>query len=507
MSESQLHPLLRSLYPSDLLIVPPNVHLDPQGWIINENANTTTNPFFRTQWIQCSYEISGGYGPTPRYIYYFLALLSVVSRRQSWVINAALGSVMIYSSTASVHALVLAGMRTLLAPQEMRSHYEVALAQGTSPTGDFNPEQQHDDDPVWMPILPMAWDNDTDPALAVVATAFFLLLPMQIWSATLRRASSRRKKIIFAWAVLLFAGLIAALIATAYVFFHAFPQVRFCPPEGEHVAIESLPLMSHGVPLDSAKFPAWDGRDRYRWNRTVTDYFVDKDPAAARPAPGTECFYPCFETWWPLRERDEIYVVEFSFGEAIENNLGHAVLLATYVVVAIFTAASLTVVCLANMDSVPTDWRPLDIRSAVVHIKTTLMKGSTSERDMQVSLWGRVWRLSLRVWVFCNLIVARILSPFVIVGFIGAIEWYMWTVDPGGESFLHVGQWGVLVGALVVLLVATLSDLFSNLLHSRFLRTSLGPFLRKMVPGVHRHLGHQRFEKPDLEKMDRPRTR
>lgn len=327
MSDNTLHPLLQSLYPSDLQIVPPNVHFDSQGWIIGNNA-TGSNPYFRTQWIQCSYEISGGCGPTPRYIYYFLALLSVGARHQSWVINAALGSVMVYSSTAAVHALV-----------------------------------------------------------------------------------------------------------------------------------ESLPLTSTGV-LDDV--PAWDVRDRYRWNRTVADYFVSRNRSAG-PAAKTACFYPCFGTSWPLRESAEIYVVESSFGQAIENNLGHAVLLATYVAVAVFTAASVTVACLANVSSVPPDWRPLDIRSAIEHIRTTLISG-----DADISLWGRLWRLLLRVWVLGNLIVARILSPFVIVGFIGAIEWYMWTVDPGGESFLHVGQWGVLVGALLELLVATVPDLLSGVLHSRF---------------------------------------
>jgi hypothetical protein len=490
MGDNHLHPLLQSLYPSDLEIVPPNVHLDSDGWIVGTDF-TGNNSFFRAQWIQCSYEISGGYGPTPRYIYYFLALLSVVARRQSWVIDAALGYVMVYSSTAAVHALVLAGMRTLLAPHSMVANYEVALVQGASPTGRITDDPVGDDAaaPVWMPILPMAWDNDTDPALAIVATAFFLLLPMQVWSETLRRAGTRQKQIIFAWAFLLFAGLIAALIATAYVFFHAFPQVRFCPTD----SAESLPLTSTGV---SDNIPAWDGTDRYRWNRTVADYFVHKSGTGPT---ATECFYPCFGTSWPLRERAEIYVVESSFGQALENNLGHAVLLATYAVVAIFTAASVTVACLANMSSIPPDWRPLDIQAATVHIKT-----SWNTRDK--SLWGRLWRFSLRVWVFCNLIVARILSPFVIVGFIGAIEWYMWTVDPGGESFVHVGQWGVLVGALVVLLVATVPGLLSSLLHSRLVRVSLGPVLRRMFPQLHHHLGNRRFKEPDLEALKRPRT-
>lgn len=89
-----VHPVLSFLYPVRSSIIPDNVRLDQDGWIIG-NDMIGSNPFFRTQWIQCSYQISGGYGPTPRYIYYLLAFLSVAAHRQSWVINTALGSVMV----------------------------------------------------------------------------------------------------------------------------------------------------------------------------------------------------------------------------------------------------------------------------------------------------------------------------------------------------------------------------------------------------------------------------
>lgn len=129
---------------------------------------------------------------------------------------------------------------------------ETVFVQGRSETGVEEPARS--DGPVWMPVLPMAWDNDTDPVLAIVGTAFLLLLPMQIWSRTLRDAGTLRKRIVLAWALLLFAGLIAALVSVAYVYFYAFPQVRFCPM---HEA-DALPLTSPGVP-DGVE--PWDGLD------------------------------------------------------------------------------------------------------------------------------------------------------------------------------------------------------------------------------------------------------
>jgi hypothetical protein len=64
-------------------IIPPNVHSDSHGWIVG-NDIVGNNTLFRAQWIQCSYKLSGSYGPAARYVYYFLALLSVVAHHKSW---------------------------------------------------------------------------------------------------------------------------------------------------------------------------------------------------------------------------------------------------------------------------------------------------------------------------------------------------------------------------------------------------------------------------------------
>ncbi|KAK3361594.1 hypothetical protein B0T24DRAFT_671264 [Lasiosphaeria ovina] len=491
-------------YPPELKIIPSNVPLDAQSWIIGTEI-TGNNTFFRTQLVQCSYPISGGYGPTARYIYYFLAILSVVAHKQSWVVTAALGSVMVYSSTAAIHAVVLAHFRKLLTPQGiLDGNYEVALVEGTSPSGQWVWEGGggYEGGPVWFPVLPMAWDNDCDPVLAIVATAFLLFLPMQIWSKTLRHAAPAKQKIVLVWALLIFAGLIAALVNFAHVSLYAFPQVRFCPVGKEDV----IPLTSPGV---DDEVEQWDGVDWYRWNRTVTGYFVSgKGPGPA----AAECFCPCFGTSWPLRESSDINVVEHSFGDVTETNIGIGIWFSAYVVVSAFTISSLTVALLANLPPVPAEWRLLDISSSIQSIRMVWYPRCRQGKGrnivvppVEMHLWGKIWRTALRLWVVYNLFIARYLAPLVAVAFITSIEWIMWEADPGGESFQHVGQWSVLVGAVLVFLVATIPVPVAWLLGTKLGSACVG-FVLERVPWLRRYLARRRFQDPDPRTLQRWRS-
>lgn len=313
--------------------------------------------------------------------------------------------------------------------------YEVVLVQGHSATGES--EVVYEGGPVWYPVLPMAWDNDVDSVLATVATAFLLLLPMQIRSKTLLYAAPEKRRIVLVWALLVFAGLICALINSAYVYLNAVPQVRFCPVDKEDI----LPLNSPGV---DNKVEPWDGQDWHRWNRTVTKYFVD----GTGPGPvATKCFYPCLGTSWPLRESSDINVVERSFGNITDTNVGIGVFFAAYLIIGAFTISSLTVAFLVSFPSIPTEWRPLDISSSIQGIRTVWYPGycegknttDTAVPPVQMHRWGGTWRTALRLWVIYNLIVAKYLAPVVTVGFLVSMEWLMWNADPGGESFRHVG--------------------------------------------------------------------
>jgi hypothetical protein len=391
---------------------------------------------------------------------------------------------MVYSATAAVHSLVLAAIRKSLYPDAMINNYEVVLVQGQSASGRYG-DYWTDHDPVWVPVLPMAADNDADPVLAIVGTAFLLLLPMQIWSRTLRTATTQRRRVVLAWALLLFAGLIAALINVAYSLGFIFPQLRFCPMDRE----DPLPLTSPGVD-DGVQ--DWDYMDRYRWNRTVADHFVHGN----RSGPvSTACFYPCFARSSPLRDRADIYVVEWGYGEIIDTSIGIGVVVAAYVMVSLFTACSLTVASLANIACIPRNWRTLNVKSSTENIRGTWFAPALSSS-------GRAWRVSLRLWIFYNLVVARWLSFPIILAFVCHIEWLILTADPGAESFNLIGQWGVLAGALLVLLAAAISGVKFRALVRRIVKAFPGPVVRRH-PRLRRAFFEQEFERTEFGQLQR----
>ncbi|KAH8904488.1 hypothetical protein BR93DRAFT_930520 [Coniochaeta sp. PMI_546] len=399
------NPTFLSFFPKGEKILSKNLHWGADGWIVSDNI-TSNNTFFRTQWMQCGYQISGSYGALPRYIFYALAIVSLLGRRKSWVVGVALGSVMVYSATAAIHALVLASIRTKMAPDAMLANYEVVRVEGTSPSGSAEDVYTNVAGSAWIPVLPMAWDNDDDPVVAITGCAFLLLLPMQIWSKSLEQAQLRRKGVVLAWAVLLFAGLIAGLVNEAYLSLYAFPQVRFCPMDRE----DALPFVNPGFEVG---VPPWDYVDWYRWNRTIRDYFID----GTGPGPvGLSCFYPCFGTSWPLRDTSEIYAVQSGYGAIFDGDVGYGLLFVVYVLVGASSVSSLTVALLLHLPHIRDNWRPLGIRSSFDNLKAAW-------RSTFLSPWGRAWRAVLRLWIMWNLFVAKVLAPIIIIEFVVTFEW------------------------------------------------------------------------------------
>ena len=57
---------------------------------------------------------------------------------------------------------------------------------------------------------------------------------------------------------------------------------------------------------------------------------------------------------------------------------------------------------------------------------------------------------------------AKALSPLTVLFFVGWIEWVTWTNDPTGETIRHLGQWGALVAASVVIIGAMVGYYFSS---------------------------------------------
>jgi hypothetical protein len=76
----------------------------------------------------------------------------------------------------------------------------------------------------------------------------------------------------------------------------------------------------------------------------------------------------------------------------------------------------------------------------------------------------------------------------------------MWNSDPGGESFQHDGQWGVLVGTLLVLLAATLPDIVVWLCGIPVVSVCLYCVLNRL-PWIKQYIVRRRFQEPDSKSL------
>ncbi|KAG6995705.1 hypothetical protein G7Y79_00043g079890 [Physcia stellaris] len=452
----------------------PITYENAEGWLTPVDGN----PLFNTQRVQCSYPISGGYGPTPRYLFYILALFAILKRKSAWVVTAALGSVMTYSATAAVHAVVLVVVRTKIIPDYVLNKWFTILVAGTTLSG---VNDGLEPDALWLPILPMAWDSDGDAVLAIVGTAFLALLPMQLWSSTFK--TSNAKTILFLWSGLLFIGTVSALINALYVDLWTFPQLRFCP----HGMNDTFPFTNSRPSITDILLDQVDG---YFWNRTVNGYF--RSPQGQLNG---ACIYPCFSSTWPLRDPSEITVLSQNFGANADSNTGWWLLIAVYAVVCSSCISSLTVFAIdissqsknhfstwirKVYDKTLGSQNPtyISIRRAMTKpfLKAGILfvqrshnasSGSPS-RKWLVYLGNKMRRhrnlLSSirRFYVSIVSFYARMISPMALLFFVIWSEWYIWNDDPGGESFKHVGQWGALVAAGVVGLAALVARLVTS---------------------------------------------
>ena len=466
-------PFLISLFPEAERRLPIN-YGNAEGWLIPVDGN----PYFNMQSVQCSYPMSGGYGPTPRYLFYILALFAIMKRKSAWVVTAALGSVMTYSATAAVHAAVLVVIRTKMIPDYVLNKWFSVLVAGTSKSG---LDDGLEPDALWMPILPMAWDNDSDAVLAIVGTAFLALLPMQLWSSTFK--TSNAKTILFLWSGLLFIGTVSALINTVYIDLWAFPQLRFCP-----IGLnDTIPFTNSRPSITDIHLDRVDG---YFWNRTINEYF--RNPQGQLNG---ACIYPCFSSTWPLRDPSEITILSWNVGSNADSNTGWWLLISVYAVVCSSCISSLTVFAIdissqsknhfstwirKMYDKTLGSQNPtyLSIRRAIT--KPILKAGALFVRKGHNASSGslsRKWVVYLgnkmrrnrpllssirRFYVSIVSFYARMISPMALLFFVVWSEWYIWNDDPGGESFRHVGQWGALVAAGVVGLAALVARLVAS---------------------------------------------
>jgi hypothetical protein len=330
---------------------------------------------------------------------------------------------MIYSSTAAIHAIVAAAAAlTQLTTRltALQKNYEAVLIDGPSQTGRL--EQASPDGPVWLPVLPMVYEPDADAVLAIVGFAFLCLLPMQVRSKTLRNVKPEQKTIVLVWRILLFVGIISALLVDIFVTIWFFPQLGFCPPD----QADTLPMFSNGPPVG---LKSWDRTDWYRWNRTVSDHFIFNNSSVVFP---NDCIYPCSEFPWPIRDPTDIIIVHHSLSDnaPISAEFVVALYIAACVVVGLFAGATITVLCIRRVSA---RFQDVGVRTVVKEFRK-----AWSSRD-----YSGVCILTLVTF-------AQWPSIITCLFFIAVKEYSLWWGGLQEQTFRHIGQWGILVGSLLL---------------------------------------------------------
>lgn len=433
--ESRSNPFLRSLFaqPPEAEILPA-LNYTKDGWVLG-NQHTENNTFFNTQMVECVYPYSGNYQGTARGIYYCLILISIFVRKIDWLSTVAAGLVMTYSSTAAVHAVVLAIFRKrLISRIAFDNNWEIVSAQGSrwKPQVDWNSTAD-----VWVPVVPSVWDSDSDATIAIVCTATFAFIPMQIWSRTFR--DRKYRPLVMAWGLILLIGSFSAIFNEAYVVRWDFPQYRFCPI-GHN---DTLPITSIGP--DPYTTP-WVIGDWYRWNRIVGDHFVFNNSTFEFP---TACLYPCFGQTWPLRSSSNILVRPMNMANTMAWGTASLWILASFCVILMFFGLfGVLLVIITSFSASAQRYVSSNRRCA-----SKLAKLWNDSQTSKLQRFGKMMSIILLMSVAGFVLVLS--GPFTIL-FVVYWEWVMWS-GPVSDEFKDVGQWGYIVSTGLPLTTAVVS--------------------------------------------------
>ena len=379
-----------------------------------------SNNIFIVDRISAAYVISGAYGYAPRGVFYILIFILAAWRR-SILASAALGTVMVYSSTAALHAIALSFLTSQIVPGSNLENYRtVQVKPGID-----------------IPIIPGVVETDTDAVLVVVGVSFLTLVPMAVWSSTFQNAE--KKTILVMWGLLLLFGFVSSSISALYVYLWSFLQVRFCPI---HIN-NTLPLQYSGSDLFGG---TWNRVDRNYWNDTITMFFQNTTLPRSNV-----CFYPSMDFTWPLRNPDEIHVSTRSRLVSTATEL--AIVVSLWTVLVLFTIFSLVVLWLHGPGSYwsrEDEKYSIQIKRLMDDIRRQSVSGvntiGTIAKDMFVLLFHAIDTY------------AKYLSCFTVLLYVAWGEVLLAT-DPQGESFNHIGQWGAAATAVLVLLAVIIDEL------------------------------------------------
>lgn len=408
-------------------------------------------PLVSADWITCTYPMSGSYSPVSRYVFYALAILAVFGRKRAWVVDVALISVMLFSATAAVHALVLgvaASADWANRLSDLRVNYEVVFMGGRSKDGRLAPGRGARTAPLWVPLIPMVYDRDVDAVLAITGFTYLCLVPMQIRSRTLQAVNGRRRCLLVAWIILVTFGLFGAFTAKVYLEIWYKWQVRFCPND-RRTFRENLPVFSKGP---TEYLPSWDGHDWYRWNMTIASYFGSHGTNWTLGKPRDYCFYPCSDFWWPTRDPREIQLRHLKNTVYMSDNSDY------------FRSQPLPDSITAGIVYMACGALVLSLMLYGFHLSRSIRR---SRHKSPAELGVRAnWRALVRVFRKRPLRILKLISQTVVLlttflgvwvttlgglVLLGATEVYIWSVTGNwaeDEGFAHVEQWGILASTV-----------------------------------------------------------
>jgi hypothetical protein len=372
---------------------------------------------FESHPVNCLYSVSGQYGHAQRILYYVLLLVGTfIAPWQEWLAAAALGVAMAYGGTAAIHAFIIVCARA-------RGSFGTAESVSVSVEG-FE---------YTVLVWPVVWDLDAGATYAVVGVGFLAVIPMLVWSDTLRRSEAR--PILHLWTALMTVGIICALISNQLVhsmWVKDIPQWIFCDSDAQNITQSMCQEISSADQAGT-------------WNETIWSSLhtgVSLQPST--------CVCPCLSTTYLLRDRDDIRIspapdfgtdsyLDYTEGTRQYNPVIQILLLVLIPSTTIYNLIIFVADYKHKRYVTPTKdlWR-----RRIRFLRNT-------RRNTPRVLLRRVKHLALIYLSFYSVF----LSPLCLALLLVWMEYNLWK-EPQTETFKHVGQWASIV-AVALVLIAT----------------------------------------------------
>lgn len=440
---------------------------------------STQTPLFTAEWVTCAYPVSDLYATCPRYLYYALLVLVFLTQWHSWLANVFLGVVATYAGTAAIEVFILiANKPKIEPPQAVSIHFISPAAVPGNETLDQIPDLVTNITSLF--VQPATLEYDIDATLAIIVTGYLTMLPMHCWSSAVRESRARHL-LTFLWNLLMFAGMICAILLWPTLFDTPL-QYRFCYP----TLLDTNYVTSDGHYDNSFWIDDW--------NTTIWNLFQDFEVAANL---NDNCLYPCFNTLQVLRRPSSLVGVVAnntenprlelalqragmvqpdgsSDRESTLAGLIYAAIIVTTIIMIVFLVFVLSPA--QKTTRIPVQ-RPKELlwsaRKEIFHmlweefkqgVSTSLQAlrspkstyfhlRATPISTLRENTWLSI-RFLIDITALLTLFIAMILTPATIIVFIIWIERYIYHDLVSSEAPQQVGQWGTVVSVVLILISA-----------------------------------------------------